>query len=78
MNEHKWFKAHLTNSTKYNKYITKTGAVVQKKVLTELMYASRLIVLSSFNRTAFTLSWNDTSHACNFNTCKLHKNQPYH
>ena len=49
---------------------TKTGAVVQKNVLAELKYASRLIVSSSFRRTAFTLSWNDNSHAYNFNTCK--------
>jgi len=46
-----------------------TGAVVQKNVLAEFKYASRLTVWSSFNRTAFTLSWNDNSQAYNFNTC---------
>ena len=64
-------KAIIFNAVcKILKQSTKTGAVVQENVVAQCKYAIRLIVFSSFNRTAFTLSWNDTSQAYNFNTCK--------
>ena len=54
------------------KYVTKTGAVSHINVVAALKNASRLIVFSSFSRIAFTLCWNDNSHAYNFNTCKYY------